>query len=477
MRTLIWLRNDLRIQDNPALLAAAQAGHEEGVMALYILTPKTWQYHEAAPIKIDFILRNLADLQKKLQELNIPLQVLEAPEYKDCVALIQKLCADYKIKNVYVNAQYEIDERQRDEKVAAQLKEDSVGFHMSHGDVLITPGMILSNKEEPIKVFTPFKKKWLRYWHDFGSLKAATLTKKLTHSFAKAKAPPKALNHFTTDHAADLWPAGELAAAKHLQKFLHEHLDDYHKNRDYPALDATSRLSPYFAQGVLSVRQALIKISHHYDKSIAELNQLKGAGTWLNEIIWREFYKHIIFLFPKICCYQTLRAQYQHWPWHKDPKLLKAWSEGQTGYPLIDAGMRQLNQTGWMHNRLRMNVAMFLSKLLMLDWHLGESYFSQHLIDGDLAANNGGWQWSAGTGTDAAPYFRIFNPTLQSEQYDPEGAYIRQYCPELEDFDNKAIHAPHERNPELAKKVGYPQPIVNYKTARAKALDLLRHLK
>jgi deoxyribodipyrimidine photo-lyase len=476
MRTLIWFRNDLRIDDQPALFEAVKAG-VDGVLAVYVLTPETWGYHEAAAVKIEFILRNLRCLQEALAALNIPLQVHTVPTYQDCAALITQLCQAHQIKAVYVNEQYEIDERQRDQSVMSKLQEFNILWHSFHSDVLVTPGMILSAKNEPIKVFTPFKKKWLAFCHDFIELKTLPVPHKIKHAFAESNSIPKALPHFVSDIPEDLWPAGAHHAHTLLQKFMTQHIDDYAVARDVPGLDATSHLSPYLAQGVLSVRTVLHHLCRHYEVDVMQLSTLQGVGTWLNELIWREFYKHLVFLFPKICCYQSLRSQHHYWPWNEDKTLFAAWCEGRTGFPLIDAAMRQLNQTGWMHNRLRMNVAMFLSKLLMVDWHWGESYFSKHLVDGDLAANNGGWQWCAGVGTDAAPYFRIFNPTTQSENFDPDGAFIRQFCPELSDFDNKAIHAPFEYNPLLAAQVGYPRPIIDYKAARAKALDLLKHFK
>lgn len=477
MRTLIWFRADLRIHDQPALTAAVKAG-AQGVLALYILTPKTWQYHKAAPVKIAFILRNLQKLQTALHALNIPLQVHTVPEYQDCAELLVKVCQQHEIKKVYATQQYEVDERRRDEAVAELLKTKQIEFHLSDSGVLITPGMILTQQQQPIKVFTPFKKKWLAFWQDHAELQVLPAPKRVPHAFTHSNEVPKSLAHFACSVAPELWPAGEEAALARLKEFLKHRVQEYHQTRDFPALDSTSRLSPYLAQGIISIRRVLMQLcAHEACDNLVKLSHKPGAGTWLNELIWREFYQHIMFLFPKICCYQAWKAQYQHWPWRHDKTLFQAWCQGKTGYPLIDAAMRQLNQTGWMHNRLRMNVAMFLSKLLMVDWHWGENYFAEHLVDGDLAANNGGWQWSAGTGTDAAPYFRIFNPLLQSERFDPQGEFIRQFCPELEAFDAKAIHDPHGRNPALAKKVAYPKPIVDYKHARAQALDLLRHLK
>lgn len=477
MRGLMWFSNDLRVHDNEALLRAAK-DNPDGVLAIYVLTPETWQYHQAAPVKIDFILRQLKVLQEDLHKLNIPLQVHTVPKYQDCAELVVGLCEQYKIQNVYFTLQYEIDERHRDEAVQRELLKRRIELHTFHGDVLIPPGMILSAMGEPLKVFTAFKKKWLGFWQDFVDAKVVPVPSVLKHSFAKSNTVPDKVTGFECTISADLWPVGDAFALKRLKKFVADDVLHYKRNRDFPVLAGTSQLSPYFAQGVLSPRQAMSILMEHFDEpNLLKLLRKKDIEAWVNEFIWREFYKHIIFLFPKVCCYQTLRDQYQHWPWHQDQKLFRAWCEGRTGFPIIDAAMRQLNQTGWMHNRLRMNVAMFLSKLLLVDWHLGETYFSQHLVDGDLAANNGGWQWCAGTGMDAAPYFRIFNPLLQSEKFDPNGDFIRKYCPELKDFDKKAIHDPHGRNKSLALKVGYPEPIIDYNMARKEALVALKGLK
>jgi deoxyribodipyrimidine photo-lyase len=204
-------------------------------------------------------------------------------------------------------------------------------------------------------------------------------------------------------------------------------------------------------------------------KDFYAIQQETGPATWLSELIWREFYKHIVFFHPEVCRYKPYKANTDKIPWRYDEGDYQKWCEGNTGFPLVDAAMRQLNQTGWMHNRLRMVVAMFLSKTLFLDWRWGERYFMQHLIDGDLAANNGGWQWSASTGTDAVPYFRIFNPITQSERFDPEGRFIRQYCPELARLDNKAIHNPYARGVP-PRSLDYPEPIVDYQAMRLKVI-------
>lgn len=456
MTHAVWFRTDLRTHSHPALYAASLA--DQGVIAFFVATPETWIYHEAAPVKLDFIFRNLQALQQALAPFNISLLQLECPKYEDTTELLIDFCIKNKITQLYFNEQYEIDEQRRDAEVEAQLRAHGIGVQRFHDQLLIPPGQILSHKNEPLRMFTPFKKKWLACMKDTLLAEESNLPHK--QSTNPTLDAPTIKNPYASPLQA-LWPAGEQAALAKWADFSAHHIQDYHIQRDFPAAPGTSMLSPYLAQGVISVKDLFRQLQH--------LEDSPGKDMWINELIWREFYKNLIYLIPKLCCSVSLQAKFKHWPWEQNETLFNAWQAGLTGFPLIDAAMRQLKATGWMHNRLRMNVAMFLSKLLNVEWRWGESHFMRHLIDGDLAANNGGWQWAAGTGCDAAPYFRIFNPLKQSETFDPQGDFIRQYCPELRDFDDYAIHAPHERAPLLAQQSGYPTPIIDYATARKAA--------
>ena len=263
---------------------------------------------------------------------------------------------------------------------------------------------------------------------------------------------------------------GEQHALTLLDQFIDEHLTDYKTARDLPALSGTSQLSAYLNIGVISIRQclqALFRQQHgHFEI------QSEGQQTWLDELLWREFYQHVLFDFPQVSKHQPFQAATKRIRWRDDPIALKKWQQGQTGIPIIDAGMRQMLATGWMHNRVRMICAMFLSKNLLIDWRKGEQWFMQHLIDGDLAANNGGWQWCASTGTDAVPYFRVFNPITQSQKFDPDGEYIRQWIPELAQFDHKTIHEPYAKHQALS--ADYPQPIVDLKMSRLRAIEAFK---
>jgi deoxyribodipyrimidine photo-lyase len=267
---------------------------------------------------------------------------------------------------------------------------------------------------------------------------------------------------------SSLWPAGQHISKKRLRHFIDDHLFHYNQERDFPNLHGTSQLSPYLATGMISPRQCFLAALDANQNELDTGN--KGAVVWMGELIWREFYKHILVAAPRVSKHKAYKEETDTIWWDHDEKLMLAWQQGQTGYPLIDAAMRQLKTTGWMHNRLRMVVAMFFTKNLFFDWRLGEKYFMSQLIDGDLAANNGGWQWSASTGTDSAPYFRIFNPLRQSERFDPEGKFILQYCPELQDFDKKSIHEPYKIMPLIAAQSQYPRPIIDLKKNRDKVL-------
>jgi deoxyribodipyrimidine photo-lyase len=279
---------------------------------------------------------------------------------------------------------------------------------------------------------------------------------------------------FSSPIDSALWPAGEKVAKRHLQHFIQHTLFSYDQTRDYPAIEGTSRLSPYLATGMISPRQCFLAALAANQGELTTGN--KGALTWMSELIWREFYKHILVAYPRVSMHLPYRLETKKIDWRYNEKQWLAWQHGNTGYPIVDAAMRQLNTTGWMHNRLRMIVAMFFTKNLFFDWRLGEQYFIEHLIDGDLAANNGGWQWCASTGTDAAPYFRVFNTVTQSERFDEKGKFIRRYCPELTSLSDDTIHDPHGRAPLLVQKLHYPASIVNLALSRKHAIETFKYL-
>jgi deoxyribodipyrimidine photo-lyase len=269
----------------------------------------------------------------------------------------------------------------------------------------------------------------------------------------------------------DRWPAGEKVALSRLKAFIKDALPDYKDQRDTPAIAGTSRLSAALACGVLSARTCYAFASAMLLE--ADSQEQPQIQTWLDELVWREFYRQVLVGFPRVCRHQPFKTVTRNIPWSDDKTAFEAWCSGHTGFPIVDAAMRQLNTTGWMHNRLRMITAMFLTKDLLIDWRWGERYFMNQLVDGDFASNNGGWQWAASTGTDAVPYFRIFNPVSQSQRFDPQGTFIRTFVPELPGLDDKTIHNPP---PLIRASCGYPMPIVDHTKARLRTLAIFKNL-
>lgn len=462
---LVWFRQDLRIHDNSALAQAMQLGP---TLAVYIVSPAQWQQHDDAPIKIDFQLRNVLALSTQLERLNVPLLVLRCEFWQDVPTALLEFCQRWQVRQVHTNEQYGLNEQRRDQSCRTAL--NAAGISMQgYCDLLFEPGSVRTQQGQMFQVFTPFKKAcWQRLHRAPLSRMPLPLPVAQTPLAITSQLQEAAQLLAHNPDWNELWPAGEEHAWQQLHDFCQHNLVNYQQERDFPALNATSRLSPYLASGVLCVRSAW--------QAAVQGNQgefgtgCQGTVTWLNELLWREFYQHLLALHPRLSCGKPYQEHTKNIRWRDAPQDLLAWQQGKTGFPLIDAAMRQLAATGWMHNRLRMVVAMFLSKNLLLDWRLGERWFMQHLIDGDLAANNGGWQWSASTGTDAAPYFRVFNPVTQSQRFDPQGRFIRQWLPELAHLPDKEIHSP----PQGLFATDYPAPIVDLKSSRLRAIEAFR---
>ena len=485
MRTasLHWFRADLRYRDNTALSKALSESNS--VIGCFILTPKTWQQHDRAAAQVQFMLNNLHALEKILHKHDIPLLVRTTDYFEDCADVLHTLLQKYNLKSLYFNKQYEIDEIKRDEQITQYLHTKNIVVKSFEDQTVLAPGSVLSKTDTPFKIFTPFKNTWIKTVHNTGffSLRTPKPALKDRSSAAITAIPSDPIPTRCEDFVCPidintLWPAGEIQATQRLETFCESTLENYHLTRNTPGIPGTSSLSPYLALGVLSPRQclkAILKACHTHD--VSEIQDQLGPATWLSELIWREFYKHLMAQFPSVCCFKPFQTLTDHLPWRHDTIAFERWCQGLTGFPLIDAAMRQLLSTGWMHNRLRMLVANFLTKSLFIDWRWGERYFMQQLIDGDLSANNGNWQWSASTGTDAAPYFRIFNPIRQSNLFDPSGDFIRRYCPELACMDNKAIHEPYRLSPLLAQQQGYPRPMITLGENREAVLHAFKTLK
>ncbi|WP_338526237.1 deoxyribodipyrimidine photo-lyase [Pseudomonas batumici] len=468
---LLWLRTDLRLHDNTALAAAAGQGP---TVAVYLVTPGQWQLHDDAPCKVDFWLRNLRELGKALAVLNIPLLIRHARTWDQVPEVLRTLCQSLKVDAVHVNEEYGVNESRRDQAVAHTLEADGVSFHSHLDQLFFKPGSVLTRTGTYFQVFSQFRKVCYSRLHS-ALPRQVSVPKAQSALPVEADPVPDAVAGFARPSQAlrDLWPAGEDEARRRLTRFAEQQIDNYQRERDFPAKSATSQLSAYLAAGVISPRQCLHAALQGNRGEFESGNA--GAVTWINELLWREFYKHILVGYPQVSKRRAFRPETEALAWRQAPEELAAWQEARTGLPIIDAAMRQLLETGWMHNRLRMVVAMFLTKNLLIDWREGERFFMRHLIDGDLAANNGGWQWSASTGTDAAPYFRIFNPLSQSEKFDREGLFIKRWLPELAGLDPKAVHNPSALG-GLFGVESYPQPMVDLGHSRERALAAFRNL-
>jgi deoxyribodipyrimidine photo-lyase len=465
---VVWLRNDLRSFDNAVLSSAIEdaARTGAGVIALYIATPKTWQLHDMAPIKQDLIRRRVKQLQQELATLNIPLLALEGSSYQQIPAVFNQLGQHFLLK-VFVQSEYELREQQRDAAVEQAVLALNGQFIRFDTQCIMPPGSVRTQQGDIYKVFTPFKRSWLAQLKQQGVSCYARPKPVVQVELKLPDFPPLKAG----DNSSAEWPVAESDVLQLMRAFCREKVQDYQTARDFPAIEGTSKLSAYLATGVVSAAQCVARLqleaadSWQQDKS--------GAEVWLSELIWREFYKHILLAYPDLIKHQPFQAETAAIRWSNNSSLFKAWCDGMTGYPIVDAAMRQLNQTGWMHNRLRMITASFLVKDLHIDWRWGERYFMSKLIDGDFAANNGGWQWAASTGTDAAPYFRIFNPVSQSEKFDPKGDFIRFYVPQLSKLQGKAVHWPHG----AGITNGYPAPVVDHGEARKHTLALFAEVK
>ncbi|ENZ8580302.1 TPA: deoxyribodipyrimidine photo-lyase [Klebsiella aerogenes] len=458
---LVWFRMDLRLNDNLALAAACRDPQAQ-VLALYIATPEQWRQHDMAPRQAAFIASHLRSLHAALAERGIPLLVEEADDFAASIELLTRFCKQHQVSHLFYNYQYEFNERQRDAGVEKILKEVTCqGFDDS---VLLPPGSVMTGNREMYKVFTPFKNAFIRRLRE--GLPECVAAPKPRQSATRQASPLPEINYPQTPFDTDLFAADEKTALARLRAFCQQPAADYDQQRDFPAIEGTSRLSPCLAVGVLSPRQCLHRLLREQPGALDG----EAGASWLNEIIWREFYRHLMVYYPKLCKGQPFVAWTDKVAWRSNEDELRAWQQGQTGFPVVDAAMRQLNATGWMHNRLRMIVASFLAKDLRLDWRHGERYFMSQLIDGDLAANNGGWQWAASTGTDAAPYFRIFNPTTQGEKFDKQGEFIRRWLPELAEVPEKALHQPWLWADKQGVTLRYPRPLVDHKQARLETL-------
>ena len=509
---LIWFRRDLRLHDNTALAALCERAHDNdaSVSAVFFLTPEQWQTHDMSLVQLDHIARTLPILANDLhKQLNITLHVQVCDSFSDCVDSLKALCVANNISGVMANHEYEGNEIERDEQANKLLAKNDIEFIGWHDQCILPPKSITTNDDSMYQVFTPFYKKWrhtlevsniqmhkaLAIDSDIDSNKAIleiskkaantvdaieALSQKVVEDYQQSLADNTQLSHIDSEaqltNARDAYPAGEVAACHRLDQFVADDIYNYDVSRDVPSLHATSQLSAYLTIGVISPRLCYLQAAKAQEQLHGNDGDNEDINRWISELAWRDFYRHVLTDKPKLIQHQAYKHETDikiNWSYNEDD--FDAWCTGRTGVPLVDAAMRCLNATGFMHNRLRMVTAMFLTKDLLIDWRWGERYFMQQLIDGDFASNNGGWQWSASTGTDSAPYFRIMNPFSQAKTHDPDGEFIKEWLPELKDMPASTLHSEDKirkaiNTDDMFGKVDYPAPMVEHKAVRQLAI-------
>lgn len=464
---LVWFRQDLRLTDNPAFVEACR--NHETVIPIYIFDEENsvlgeaqawWLHHSLQALKDSLTTQlGLTLILRKGNPLDIILDLVKTGE----------------VEAIYWNRCYEPKSIERDKQIKATLQVSGVGVFSFNGSLFNEPWTICNKSGDFFKVFTP-------YWKTCRQRLTAHPKQFISHKLNAVDLESDEIDEWGLlphlDWASQFpnyWTPGEQGAQQRLSEFITQHLQGYKINRDIPERSATSHLSPHLHFGEISPWTILRAIEY------AKLDpncDLAGAEHFLSELGWREFSYYLLYHVPSLP-YENFKREFDNFPWHNDESLLKQWQKGMTGYPIVDAGMRELWATGYMHNRVRMIVASFLTKGLFIDWRLGADWFLDTLVDADLANNSASWQWVAGCGADAAPYFRIFNPVLQSQKFDPNGVYIRRWVPELARLNNVEIHAPWESKnaASIYRTINYPKPIINHSESRSKALSYYSQLK
>jgi deoxyribodipyrimidine photo-lyase len=468
MTALVWFREDLRVSDHPALSAAAKS-HAK-IAFVYVLDETAPGIRPLGGATRWWLAQSLRALGTSLRRRGAALVLRKGPASEIIPALAREVGAEA----VYWNEIAQIPQRKLDDQVAAALAASDIAAHRLPGDLLASPNQIRNNENRGLRVFTPFWRRVQALGDPPAPLSAPKTLKGVT-DLTSDRLEDWGLEPTRPDWAGGLrdnWSPGEASAQSALKAFLSEGVAGYSGDRDRPDRAATSRLSPHLRFGEISPRQ----VWHAARFAAAETPRLStDIEKFLSELGWREFCRHLLFDVPDLAT-RNLQSQFDGFAWKADPTALRAWQSGQTGYPIVDAGMRELWHTGVMHNRVRMVVASFLVKHLLIDWREGEQWFWDTLVDADAGSNPANWQWVAGSGADAAPYFRVFNPILQGEKFDPDGAYVRRWVPELAALPDRLIHQPWTATPlELASagiELGqtYPHPIVDHKAGRERAL-------
>jgi deoxyribodipyrimidine photo-lyase len=459
-RGIHWFRNDLRLHDNTALEALVSRVDEW--LPVFVIDPRIAGSGDSETPRVRFLLDCVDRLGRALEKRGVPLIVRAGRPDR----VLPRLLRETRAELLSFNEDVTPFARQRDEVVRRRAEKQGVQLLSRVDHVVLPAAEVRTGTGTAYSVYSPYRKTWWRRWHEAPR-----------RPIRMSRLPPP-IPGFSSDPLVGSRPSdsgssgirlptgGEEAGKRRLDRFLETAVGRYHEDRDRPDRDGTSRLSPYLRFGAISVRRCFERAE---EAAAAEPSLRQGIAKWLDELIWREFYSAILEENPRVMR-ESHRPEYEHVVWNDDLAGFEAWCDGRTGFPFVDAGMRQLRATGWMHNRARMVVASFLSKDLLIDWREGERFFFEHLVDGDPASNNGGWQWAASTGTDAQPYFRIFNPIAQGRRWDPEGRYVRRWVPELRDLPDAQVHAPWE----AGRPVDYPPPRVDHAERRVLAIERYR---
>ncbi len=466
-KSLVWFRRDLRDFDHAALYHALKTSQQ--VFCVFVFDTEILDLlPNKADRRVEFIWESVKELKTALQKNGGDLMV----KYGLARQIIPQIALDLEINAVFTNRDYEPSAVERDNSVAADCAKNNIAFHHFKDQVIFEKDEILSLSNKPYSVFSPYRNAALKKLNDFyvKPYPVDAYIQQLAKLSASELISLESMGFKHTNLSEMRLPTGMSGGAALFADFENR-MHQYKDARNFPAIKGVSYLSVHLRFGTVSIR--------HLARTAKNMANA-GAASWLNELIWRDFYFQILYHNPQVALGKSFKADFEHLPFANDERLFKAWCEGKTGYPLVDAAMRQINTTGYMHNRLRMVAASFLVKDLLIDWRWGERYFAEHLIDFDFSANNGGWQWAASTGCDAQPWFRIFNPITQSEKFDATGKFIRKYVTELSQLSDKEIHAPWLIAPIRQQLIGviigkdYAFPIVDHATQRALALSLYK---
>lgn len=483
---IVWFRDDQRLADHPALDHAVASGHP--VVCVYVYDPEPRNARALGGAARWWLHESLRELDAALAVRGGGLTILRGPEQQ----VIEAFAAQIGAARVCWNRRYSAAQRETDAAIKSALKARGVEVLTFNGHLLREPWTVTTRGGQPFQVFTAY---WRAARHEYAPEPPRPAPRRIAFfpvpenvasrvsALADLKLQPSAPDW--AGGLRDTWQCGEAAGQRRLRQFLADTLTAYATGRDTPAAHATSRLSPYLRFGNLSVRQvwyAALEAGHAGAEASPASHTAASLDKFLDELGWREFSYHLLYHFAPLDRV-NFRRQFDAMPWRNDADTLHAWQRGRTGYPLVDAGMRELWHTGWMHNRVRMVAASFLVKHLLMDWRAGEAWFWDTLVDADEASNPAGWQWVAGTGADAAPYFRIFNPVLQGQKFDPEGDYVRRWVPELARLPDASIHAPWLAQPAQLQAASvrlgdnYPLPVVDHQQARTRALEALQRVR